>query len=91
MEPPHGRQGGGGRGRGRLAGHRGLEGRDHAEPRANGHVVVVVRGALNRERYPTAYWGQLGGQGRREETINWSWRESDRDRVVHAGRPWQGA
>ncbi|MCO6418640.1 hypothetical protein JYK14_21135 [Siccirubricoccus sp. KC 17139] len=50
-----------------------------AEP--NGHVVIVVPGELNRGRYPRAYWGKLGGIGRRNETINWSWNAADRDRI----------
>ena len=61
----------------------GLKGSDQEIPSAHGHVVVVVRGSLNREKYPTAYWGRLGGGGARNETINWSWRSADRDRVIY--------
>ena len=50
----------------------------------NGHVVVVVSGPLNRETYPTAYWGKLGGEGRKATTINWAWNKTDRDKVVYA-------
>ena len=53
---------------------------------ANGHVVVVVAGAPNRGRYPFAYWGQLGGVGRKNETINWAWSVDDRDKVIYATR-----
>jgi hypothetical protein len=50
----------------------------------HGHIVVVTPGPLNREKYPTAYWGRLGGEGRQATTINWSWNASDRDKVVYA-------
>jgi hypothetical protein len=49
----------------------------------NGHVVVVVDGPLNRGKYPTAYWGQLGGVGKKKTTINYSWNKTDRDRVEY--------
>jgi len=50
----------------------------------HGHVVVVIPGPLNREMYPMAYWGRLGGQGRKATTINWSWNQIDRDNVTYA-------
>ena len=50
----------------------------------HGHVVVVVPGPLNRETYPTAYWGRLGGQGRKASTINLAWNQTDRDKVTYA-------
>jgi hypothetical protein len=62
----------------------GLRGDEQTKPDANGHVVVVVDGPLNRNLYPTAYWGQLHGIGRQNETINWAWTEQDRDRVTYA-------
>lgn len=51
----------------------------------NGHVVVVVPGPLAHGKYPTAYWGSLGGEGKKAETINFSWTTSDRDKVVYCG------
>jgi hypothetical protein len=62
----------------------GLRGDEQTKPDANGHVVVVVDGPLNRNLYPTAYWGQLHGIGKQNETINWAWTEQDRDRVTYA-------
>jgi hypothetical protein len=62
----------------------GLQERDH------GHVVVVVPGELNRGQYPTAYWGRLGGEGKKNSTINWSWKASDRDKVIYASCPISG-
>lgn len=53
------------------------------EDSPHGHVVVVVKGPLNRGKYPTAYWGQLGGVGRKATTINWSWNTADRDKVEY--------
>jgi hypothetical protein len=50
----------------------------------HGHVVVVVQGPLAHSRYPTAYWGKLGGTGKENTTINWAWNEEDRDRVIYA-------
>jgi hypothetical protein len=67
----------------------GLKSNDHAprddgKPVEHGHVVIVVSGDLAHERYPTAYWGTLGGIGRKRETINWAWRKVDRDKVIFA-------
>ena len=41
----------------------------------NGHVVVVVKSPP--QNYPVAYWGRLGGTGRKNATINWSWSHAD--------------
>ena len=53
-------------------------------PTPHGHVVVVVDGLLNRNAYPSAYWGRLGGEGFKDKTINYAWRPEDRDRVSYA-------
>lgn len=47
----------------------------------NGHVVVVVKGPLNRGLYPTAYWGTLHGVGKKDTTINWAWTKHDLAKV----------
>lgn len=65
----------------------GLKGSEQASPSAHGHVVVVVPGPLAHDRYPSAYWGQLGGVGRKNTTLNFAWRKSDRDKVVFAAFP----
>lgn len=52
----------------------------------NGHVVVVVSGPLAQGKYPTAYWGSLGGVGKKNTTINWAWNKAHRDKVVYAYR-----
>lgn len=62
----------------------GLKGSEQAIPNPNGHVVVVVTGALAGNAYPCAYWGSLGGQPGRDETLDWAWRAGDRDRVSYA-------
>lgn len=62
----------------------GLRGADQVTPDANGHVVIVVDGKLNREKYPHAYWGKLNGVGAKDQTINFAWKETDRDHVVYA-------
>jgi hypothetical protein len=50
----------------------------------HGHVVVVVPGALAHGKYPVAYWGQLGGLGKKNTTLNWAWNKEDRDKVIYA-------
>jgi hypothetical protein len=62
----------------------GLRGDEQAAPNRHGHVVVVVDGPLAHGRYPSAYWGQLGGTGAECKTINWAWTAHDRDRVTYA-------
>jgi hypothetical protein len=64
-----------------IAGLRGDEQFKHSD---HGHVVVVVAGPLAHGRYPSAYWGRLGGVGAKFETINWAWTDQDRDRVAYA-------
>ena len=64
-----------------VAGLRGDEQFSHSN---HGHVVVVVDGPLAHDRYPSAYWGRLGGVGAQFETTNWAWNEHDRDRVSYA-------
>lgn len=62
----------------------GLQGDKQASPNMHGHVVVVVPGELNRDLYPTAYWGSLGGIPYESKTINYAWVPADRDRVIYA-------
>jgi len=62
----------------------GLRGDEQASPNPHGHVVVVVDGPLDRNMYPSAYWGQLGGAGAECKTINWAWTVQDRDKVTYA-------
>ncbi len=64
----------------------GLKGGDMTPPAAHGHVVVVISGALASGKYPTAYWGQLNGVGRKNTTINYAWKAVDRDKVNYAAR-----
>ena len=64
----------------------GLKGKDHSPARSHGHVVIVVTGTLAQGKYPTAYWGSLGGSGKKKQTLNWSWNKTDRDNVIYAGR-----
>ncbi|WP_263144092.1 NlpC/P60 family protein [Pseudomonas sp. RIT-PI-AD] len=77
----------------------GREAKDHAangelviaglKANPNGHVVIVVDGPLSQGKYPTAYWGSLGGVGKKNTTLNWSWNATDRDRVIYASWAWQ--
>jgi hypothetical protein len=61
-----------------------LRGDRQAHPDAHGHVVVVVPGPLAHDKYPSAFWGSLGGTPGKDQTINWAWTEQDRDKVVYA-------
>lgn len=61
----------------------GLKGADHTPPRTHGHVAVVVKGPLAQSKYPTAYWGSLGGSPGRNKTLNFSWSTADRDNVEY--------
>jgi hypothetical protein len=68
----------------------GLRGDEQANPNPHGHVVVVVAGQpLAHGRYPFAYWGRLGGGGKKNETVNFAWREADRDNVTYAAHDLQ--
>ena len=62
----------------------GLRGDEQFAPSHHGHVVVIVDGPLAHGRYPSAYWGQLGGSGARFQTLNWAWTQHDRDRITYA-------
>jgi hypothetical protein len=65
----------------------GLRGNEQFHPNVHGHVVVIVSGPLARERYPSAYWGSLGGVPAKFETINFAWTEQDRNCVAYAEQP----
>jgi len=64
----------------------GLKSTGHDPAAAHGHVAVVVAGPLAHERYPSAYWGSLGGTGSRNRTINYAWKARDRDKVHYVAR-----
>jgi hypothetical protein len=48
---------------------------------------VVVAGGLAHNKYPTGYWGRLGGAGERNKTLNYAWKTVDRDKVTYAAAP----
>ena len=50
----------------------------------HGHVVIVVPGRPAYGKYPTAYWGQLNGVGRKKTTLNFAWNKVDRDKVSYS-------
>lgn len=45
----------------------------------HGHVVVVVKSAP--QTHAVGYWGRLGGTGRKNTTLNWSWTHADLPKV----------
>lgn len=57
---------------------------------AHGHVVIVVKGPLAQDKYPTAYWGSqnpaIRGEGGLGTTVNYSFNTQDRERVIYACR-----
>ena len=65
----------------------GLKGNDQVPPVEHGHVVVVVSGPLDlaHNKYPTAYWGRLGGVGAENQTVNFAWNADCRDLVEYFG------
>lgn len=65
----------------------GLRGDEQKNRSAHGHVVVVTPGEPAHGRYPRAYWGRLGGEGKRDETLNFAWNKRDRDRITFAAAP----
>ena len=69
----------------------GLKGADHDPARTNGHVAIVVPGALYRGIYPRCWGGSLGGaQSRGNKSTGEVWNSRDRDQVeyyMHAVMP----
>lgn len=64
----------------------GLKGGDHQPGRTKGHLAVVVKGALNRGRFPTAFWGRSATAASKARTLNRAWNEAELAKVVYAGR-----
>ncbi len=62
----------------------GLRGKELSPPEDNGHVVIVVSGPLAQDKYPTAYWGKLNGEGKAGATVNWAFRKAVLDKVHYA-------
>jgi hypothetical protein len=67
----------------------GLAAKNHLEepPPKNGHVVIVVKGDLSKEKYPTAFWGSIGGNAKKEaRSISLAWKKVNHDNIVYSGR-----
>ncbi len=47
----------------------------------HGHVAVIV--PVTPNPYLTGYWGMLGGIGRKNTTLNWSWNKIDLPKVQY--------
>ena len=71
----------------------GLKSGDFNPARANGHVVVVVKGDdPNHPGYPMAYWGTLGGVGQKDSSIRNSFTpNTDLPNVKYYGTTLQAA
>ena len=62
----------------------GLKSQDHNPPRNNGHVVIVVDGALYRGTYPLVWGGSIGNaQSRGNKSVGEVWSRADRDHVLY--------
>jgi hypothetical protein len=62
----------------------GLKGADHKPARANGHVAIVVSGALYRNKYPLCWGGSIGGaQSAGTKSVGEIWNRNDRDSVKY--------
>jgi hypothetical protein len=62
----------------------GLKSSDHNPARSNGHVVIVVGGALYRETYPLCWCGSIGSaQSKGTKSVGEVWSRTDRDSVVY--------
>lgn len=64
----------------------GLLGKEQEKPSVHGHVVVVVGGRLAHDKYPRAYWGQLGSVGKQDTPLNFAWTVADRDKVSYGAK-----
>jgi hypothetical protein len=66
----------------------GLTGADTSPAQPHGHVVVVVDGPLDHQKYPTAFWGSDNGSVRKngdgDHCVNWAWNPASRDKVTYA-------
>lgn len=54
-----------------------------AVPGHHGHVAIVVRA---NSSVPVAYWGKLGGVGRKNTSIHWAWNSTDLPHVRYFAR-----
>jgi cell wall-associated NlpC family hydrolase len=62
----------------------GLKGSEHAPARNNGHVAIVVSGALYKQKYPVVWGGSTGGaQSQGDKTVGEVWNTKDRDNVAY--------
>jgi hypothetical protein len=62
----------------------GLRGDEQANKSVHGHVVVIVNGPLANGKYPSSYYGSLGGTPGQDVTVNYAWTAQDRDRITYA-------
>ncbi len=66
----------------------GLKSSEHNPPRNNGHVVVVVDGALYNGKYPLVWGGSIGSaQSAGIKSVGEVWRKTDRDAVRYYQPP----
>lgn len=74
-----------------AAGHlvlAGLRSADHSKSVTQGHVAVVISGALYRGKYPTCWGGSTGtAQSRGDKSVGEIWNKIDRDNVRYYAYP----
>lgn len=62
----------------------GLKAKDHTPARNNGHVAIVVSGALYRDTYPMVWCGSTGGaQSQGTKSVGEVWSQTDRKNVSY--------
>jgi len=62
----------------------GLKAADHSPARNNGHVAVVISGALYRSTYPLVWGGSTGSaQSQGTKSVGEVWNRTDRDNVKY--------
>ncbi len=65
-----------------------LKSSEHSPPRNNGHVVIVVDGALYNGKYPPVWGGSIAAaQSKGTKTVGEVWRKTDRDAVRYYAPP----
>jgi hypothetical protein len=62
----------------------GLKSKDHSKKVTQGHVVIVIDGALYRATYPKCWGGSTGtAQSKGDKSVGEVWNTVDRNKVVY--------
>lgn len=62
----------------------GLKSSDHSISTNQGHIVIVIDGPLNHNKYPICWGGSTGrAQSKGDKSISEVWNRIDRDKVIY--------